>query len=63
MLRAEDFKCAEHGMFEVFDNVRKEARPCPTCGAESPRVLTVGLVSPKFVYFKNDTIRRNHKWV
>ena len=36
-----DYKCSEHGYFEKKQSIKDHARAeCPTCGSESPQVLT-----------------------
>lgn len=57
MFRTEDFHCDEHGTFEEIITERLDWHPCPECGAASKRILSVGMVNPKFVYFKSDTAR------
>lgn len=34
-----DFKCAEHGIFEVEQRITETTKthPCPECGAECPK--------------------------
>ena len=36
-----DYRCKEHGAFELFQSMKDHARAdCPTCGSGSKQVLT-----------------------
>lgn len=59
MLRFDDFKCPEHGRFEVLLSQRLESQPCPQCGAESPRQIAMATcVNPKYLAFRGDVRKR-----
>ncbi len=71
--RTQNFRCAEHGVFEDivsvppgFDGGYKNIAPqvCSKCGNPSPAVMSApAMVNPKFVQFKDDTKNRARKLV
>lgn len=52
--RLDNYRCSEHGDFEELTGAPQTSAPCKTCGKDSPRVPSAGIVSPKFLSFKLD---------